>query len=321
MSDTHAVEPAAGARSARWRLSLAGSLVMLSGLFLAAMGGLSLMVPPPDAAAVAANPAIGSGSVTGAGVAILALAVCVLGLGFSLLLPRRWARALVVVFSWYVLATGVIATIGLLFRLDGLELAPGTPVSTGMAVGMLVALGVPLIVFPAVLIGLLQGHAARRSVEQHDPRRRWTDLVPLPVLGLSTYLLITSLGGALGMFFVGIVPGGEPSLWETIVQVLLSCCGLVLAIRLFKLDKPTWWAAAGFLLAAALVYLKRSLAYQEYLGQLPADQAQAMGLTAFTQDSGLMAVSALLPMVAALVLLVLMRHHFKQPVAEADHGS
>src|SRR5260370_37341773 len=92
-------------------------------------------------------------------------------------------------------------------------------------------------------------HATRKDVkrtcELHDPKPRWTDRCPLPVLGLSLWLFF----GALAMLIVpfafrlvfplfGILLVG----WlGVIVSIVFAAVWLYAAWALYRLDRRGWW--------------------------------------------------------------------------------
>jgi hypothetical protein len=133
------------------------------------------------------------------------LAIALIWLGIGSAMARRWARALLLIFSWSWLVVGVIATASTAFVLPkafaasaalqqqrGLPQLPASAQSIAMTI-ILIFYAVILILLPAIWIWFYQGKNVRATCEARDPRPRWTDRSPLPVVALSLWLAFGSL--------------------------------------------------------------------------------------------------------------------------------
>jgi len=220
------------------------------------------------------------------------IAAALLTLGIGSVQCRRWARALTVVTAWYWLVTGVLITVlltaalpvtvkGILQAQRGA--AAGSP---ALSEGVMAVILTIIIVFAAFFLIIVPAAFAafygRRDVAEtcrhRDPVERWTDRVPLPVLGAclvfsvqSLYLLLTGFSTPLfpffGRYLTG-VPGFACYLTFAVVDGAL-------AIAFYGLKPAAWWVAV---IAAPIRLASMALTF------LKADLIQAYSKMGFTSE-------------------------------------
>ena len=183
------------------------------------------------------------------------LAVALVWLGIGSIMARRWARALLLIFSWSWLGMGLYVVVIMAFFMpkilsgasSGSDTHPGLPASAivGMMIGMFVVFGVLFVILPAVWTFFYSSRHVKATCETRDPATRWTDACPLPVLGLCLWLLfsvpmmlIMPLAGHCVMPFFGVFLTGLPgALFCLAIAALWSYA----AWLLYKLDVRGWW--------------------------------------------------------------------------------
>ncbi len=197
----------------------------------------------------------------------LALAVVFVLLGIGSLQARRWARALSLIVAWSWLVVGVVV-LGMFVVVFPKVLAaagangPGLPEAAGFAVMlvMLAVFGAIFVVLPGGLVVFYQSRHVKATCEARDPVVRWTDRFPLPVLGLSLWLLYGGVAmllmpaayhGVMPLF--GVVLSGVRG---ALVCLVLAALWLYLAWGTYRLNRASWWlvlAAAAVIGASAIV--------------------------------------------------------------------
>ena len=127
------------------------------------------------------------------------LCAALLSLGIGCIRKRRWVRPLVIVFGWIGLVGGVIGMIMWGFTLPQMANAmraatpPGSPAPPAglfkIIIGfMTVFFALIYVIIPALLLWLFRPGDVQSTLDHYDPQPRWTDGVPLPVLGLAASL-------------------------------------------------------------------------------------------------------------------------------------
>jgi hypothetical protein len=233
-----------------------------------------------------------------------ALAVALIWLGIGSMMARRWARALLVIFSWSSLGTGVLVLIFLVFLLPKTlgDIANNTSGNNAMPPGALVAMMVTMtiifggifILVPGVWAFFYTSRNVKATCEARDPVMRWTDACPLPVLGISIWLafsgpmlLISQIVGRgvtpfFGIFLTGVV-GGLFCFFVAFVWVYS-------AWLLYKLKPLGWWmifVAICLLMISTFITFSRHDALEMYrlmdYPQSQIDQIEKTGLLAGNQ--------------------------------------
>ncbi len=199
------------------------------------------------------------------------LAIALIWLGIGSIMARRWARALLLIFSWTWLLVGLIALIMMGFIMPAMRAniaanaPPGQPAMppgamTGVMVLMFLFMGVIFVVLPAVWVFFYRSPHVKATCEARDPLPRWTDACPLPVLGLcllmaagTPMMLIMPLTGHYVMPFFGTFLTGAAS---TLLCFIFAALEAYAAWSMYKLKPAGWWliliavcllAVSGFL--------------------------------------------------------------------------
>ncbi len=222
-----------------------------------------------------------------------AAAVSLTWLGIGSIMARRWARALLLIFSWSWLGVGVFIVICIAYFLphtlatlpttgpDGRPQEPLPPGAVASMLGFVLLLdSFFFIVLPGLWTFFYASRHTRLTCEWRDPSKRWTDACPLPVLGLCLYMIfcaVSTLGMSLagygvapafGVFLTGVA--------GTSFYLILSTVWAVAAYLLFRLDARGWWLALAFLLlfslSAIITYSVRDAADLYRQMNLPDDQ-------------------------------------------------
>jgi len=324
----------------RTGLVLIGVLEILIGLFALAGAGLSsfAMIFAPAAAA----PQGGRGVAAGIAIYLLAAAFF-LTLGIGSILARRWARALMLVVSWLWLVVGVLSLVALVFLLpmmrtvtgrafeQAAQQPPAGPVPDPALVGAVV-LGCAVvfvvlfyIALPAIFILFYRSPHVRATCEARDPRPRWTDRVPLPVLAL---VLVQSCG-ALGALASGLGYGAfalfghvVSGAWAALLAAVFTAVLLLAAWWSWRLEARGWWLAVGlgaFGLASAVGTLLHPLDWNELfraMGMDPSVYAN-LDLETWNRQMPWMMLAGFVPWLAYLLWV---RRFFARPAPPAPLG-
>jgi len=185
------------------------------------------------------------------------LAVALVWLGIGSILARRWARALLLIFSWSWLVGGLIASVSMAFVMPQVlaqqSAAGGTPDHPAMpaaAVGavmvfMFLFLGVFFVLSPLIWIFFYKSPNVKATCEARDPKTRWTDACPLPVLALCLWLLfgvpmlvLMPIAGHGVMPFFGMFLTG---LSGSLLCLAMAALWVYAAWLLYQLDARGWW--------------------------------------------------------------------------------
>ncbi|HUP46133.1 MAG TPA: hypothetical protein VM779_11540 [Thermoanaerobaculia bacterium] len=183
--------------------------------------------------------------------AALASALVVYGIGAAYFITvgigslrgRRWARSLSVVVSALWGVAGIVGGLMTAVVLPRTLAAAGSTQTTmigGCAALVILVAGIAL---PLVIHLFYRREDVRVTFELLDPKPRWTDRVPLPVLavvlvlGFGAIALTANLGNPRLMLF-GREIAGTPA-----AMMLFAFAGLsaVLAVQLYRLKESAWW--------------------------------------------------------------------------------
>jgi hypothetical protein len=243
----------------------------LAGLFtLLMLGGLAMRANTPNAPAASAAAILPALAIYGG------LAVALIWLGIGSIKARRWARALLLIFSWSWLVMGIFMTAVMPFVMVKVfsNLPPdaktGLPVTTpafitGMIVGMVIFFGLFFVLLPALWVFFYGSRHAKATCAARDPVARWTDACPLPVLGFSLWtwlgapmMLVMPLTGHAVMPCFGVFVTGLPgALFCVVVAATWGVAGWLL----YRLDVRGWWL---ILVAMVLVMASALLTYAHH---------------------------------------------------------
>jgi hypothetical protein len=260
MSTTLASAPGHPSADRSVRLMVLGGfqilLGLLCGLIAALMAALIFggrMPQPPQ------GPPVDPRVMIPALVLYAPIAVAFIWLGVGLILSRRWAWTLTLVSSWMGLVIGLFAVASTAYFMgqktwDAVAEQGKIPpemewIMRATALVMVVGLYVLL---PGMFVVLLQPKSVRDTVYRRDPRPRWTDRCPMPVLAISLLLAMAAVSMlALGAYkwvlpiFGFFLSGVAGAVVICPIAVMLA----LLAWGNYRLNRLAWW---GTLILAIL---------------------------------------------------------------------
>jgi len=179
------------------------------------------------------------------------MATVLIWLGIGSLLCRRWARTLLLILSWSWLLMGISMAGVLAWLMRFLQPGDAAGIVLWIVLFILVVFGILL---PGAMIIFYRSPHVQATCEARDPRPRWTEACPSPVLtnslwlGLgAAFILVSSITGPNVVPMFGFLQTGAVA---TVVLVLGSVCLLYLAYATYRLRPAGWW---GTLIATILV--------------------------------------------------------------------
>jgi hypothetical protein len=151
--------------------------------------------------------------------------------GIGSIRGRRWARALIAAVSSAWTVFGVLALAVLLF----VQASP-----TAQAI---IAVAVFTIALPLVLALFYSSRDTALTADELDPKVRWTDRAPVPVLALCAVLAFCSIetlmtSGRQTFVLFGHLLAGAPA---TLAMIALAILFAHLAIQAYRLRESAWW--------------------------------------------------------------------------------
>ena len=184
-------------------------------------------------------------------------------LGIGSILARRWARALWVCLSGVGFATGLLALpfagYMTVIEIPRSMAANGPPGQAAMVpfvqIILLIFLAFIYVIIPVSLFLFYRSPHVKRTCEVKDPRERWTDRCPLPVLALS---LFTAFGACMMVLILpffcavpvfGLVVTGPPG---QILMLAYAATMLYAAWGMYRLKIGAWWLCLGVMLVVAI---------------------------------------------------------------------
>jgi hypothetical protein len=221
------------------------------------------------------------------------LAVGLVWLGIGSFLARRWARALLLIFSWIWLVIGVIALLVMAVSLPlivphmpsgGTTTQPAlAPVALSMVMFVVfLFFGVFFVVLPAVWRWFYSSRDVKATCEARDPVSRWTDACPLPVLGLCLMLLfsvpmslIMCVAGPIVVPFFGVFLTGMPG---ALFYLGMAAIWGYSAWSLYKLEQRGWWliliAMCAVMVSGIVTFAQHDIMDMYRLMDFPAAQLE-----------------------------------------------
>lgn len=256
------------------------------------------------------------------------LAVALVWLGIGSCKARRWARALLLIFSWSWLVMGVIALVFMILMLPQLSTAIQSSQPTGqpplpeaaktvMVVLPLVFMGVIFILIPAVWVFFYRSLHVKATCEARDPARRWTDACPLPVLAVSLWLalgvpmmlLMPLTYRSMLPFFGGFITGPAGTAGYIVLAGVWAWC----ARALYRLDVRGWWLlVAGmlvFTVSHVMTYMRHDVMELYALMGYPEQQMEQIRKFNFLTN-GMMTWGSLCSMLPFFGYLVFLKRYF-----------
>jgi hypothetical protein len=252
------------------------------------------------------------------------LAVALVWLGIGSIMARRWARALLLIFSWSWLIMGLFALVFMAFLMPKMlanlptsgttnQPAPPPGAMAGVMVVVFLVFGVIFVILPAAWTFFYNSRHVKATCETRDPATRWTDACPLPVLGFCLWLLfavpmmlIMPIVAHGVMPFFGIFLTGVPG---SMLCLAVAAIWAYSAWSLYKLEQRGWWliliAMCVFMVSALLTYARHDLIEMYHLMGYPEaqiEQIQKSGLLVGNRMTWLMAFS-MLPFLGYLLFI------------------
>lgn len=310
--------------------------LIIFGILTAALGGIQLLFVPlmilaqfaaPKTNAVTPTPQMLIPGV----VFCCVLAVCFIWLGIGSMLCRRWARAILLVFSWTWLVMGIVAMIFLAILLPQITSVidaaqpPGSKpippeVKTAIMVVQAIFAFVFYVVIPGVLVLFYRSKHVKATCEARDPVVRWTDRCPLPVLAVSLWAAVAAVAMLVFPFcyrgilpFFGVFLSG---ITGSAVCLVLALVWAYAARALYRLELAGWWimllgtcvlGVSGF-----ITYLRHDLTEIYRLMGYP--ETQIAQLERFNVFHGpMLAWSMLVFLLPVVIYLLFIRKFFTRP--------
>lgn len=157
--------------------------------------------------------------------------------GIGSIRARRWARALSLAVAALWLAGGIVATIAAVAIVP--KIVPNPPL-----VALTAVLLVLFVALPLAIVLFYKRADVRETCERRDPKTRWTDRVPVPVLAVVIVMafaagwLLVNLSTPVVPLFGTILTGAPAALALLALAVLCA----FLAVGLYRLKESAWWA-------------------------------------------------------------------------------
>ncbi len=251
-----------------------------------------------------------------------ALAAALIWLGFGSMMARRWARALILIFSWTWLITGIFSVTLSVFVLpqtmhgmaQTMPAGPGAPspqMLTGIAIIGLIFNAAFLVAAPAVWIYFYRSPHVKATCEARDAVTRWTDRCPLPVLAVSLFAGASAVSMLLaplslkGFFpFFGMFATG---LFGSVLHILAALICAYGAWGLYRLRLDAWWLIVAsvvlFSVSAVVTYSRHDVT--EIYAQMGFSNQQNAEVGKIIENVGILhgPFLALTPVVSAILVV------------------
>ena len=190
------------------------------------------------------------------------LAVVLIWLGIGLIRARRWAWTLTVLLSWMWLLMGLVAFVMFVFFMGPMmreSMAQQAKMPTEAIVVMLIVMAAFMaciyILLPGLYILLCQNESVRATCQRRDPKVRWTDRCPMPVLALTVIQALCSVAVPSALAYrsvialFGVFLSGAAG---TVAIVLIMLLLAYLAWGSYRLQMTAWWGTLLTGIAGAL---------------------------------------------------------------------
>jgi MFS family permease len=297
-------------------------------LLLVPLMSLALLAPAGNTALAPTPQAVIPGMVV-SGV----LAVIFIWLGIGSMLCRRWARAILLIFSWTGLVMGIVGMIYLAVLLphitsviDAAQPPGQKPMPAGMKTAIMVTQAifafVMYVLIPGIMVLFYRSKHVKATCEARDPVVRWTDRCPLPVLAVSLWAAVSAVAMlAFPFLYRGILPFFGvflSGLTGSAACVAIALLWGYAARALYRLELAGWWIFfVGMILlgvSGCITYLRHDLIEVYRLMGYPETQiAQLQRLNVF--HGPMLAWSTLAFTMPLVIYLLFIRKFFTRPVA------
>jgi hypothetical protein len=239
------------------------------------------------------------------------LAVALIWLGIGSMMARRWARALLLIFSWSWLLIGCGTSVLMVFILpktmsSNLSNLPPDPttghpvvVPPGVMTTTLIVvfgiLGIFFIILPTLWVFFYNSRHVKATCETRDPVIRWTDACPLPVLALCLFLLfpvpvmlIMPIMGHYVTPFFGIFLSGPPA---TVFALVIAVIWTYSAWSLYRLEQVGWWliliSMCVYMVSGILTFMHHDFIEMYRLMNYPAAQTDRLQKSGMLTGTGM----------------------------------
>lgn len=305
-------------KDSRRRLYLLGTFQCFLG-FLCILAILITLVPLSDPGVNAGSRAVKQMITRILACSLLVVWFSVMGVGS--MRYKRWARDLTVVGSWFSLAMGISLLVIInpfmweILKLMGFGVNGKPEHYYFMKKAMFAYVLFFHVLVPLAFVLLYGEKNVRITCEQFDDQPRWTDKCPLPVLALSIVFVVWGLSMTVGLLgwslpFFGTV---LHSFTGAAVSIALAGLLVLLAWRMYKLDRLAWWAAAALvavMLASFIVTLKGNGMWEFYDRlYIPLPSIDAMKLYRLNQYLVLTFLACWAA--GAIGYIIFIKHYFK----------
>jgi hypothetical protein len=264
-------------------------------------------------------------------------AVVFIWLGIGSILARRWARALLLIFSWTWLAIGIVSMVYLAFLLPQVmavvnsNVPPGrAEIPQGLKTTIMVVQGifslVLYVILPGIWVLFYRSKNVKTTCEVRDPVPRWTDRCPLPVLAVAIWAACT--GAAMLLFpllyrgilpFFGVFLSG---IWGTVVCLVIAALWGYSARAIYRLEWSGWWIVTVGIcllsLSAFITYSRHDLSELYRMMGYPEEQIAQLQPFTTAFKGPMLAWSTLIMTVPFVGYLVYVRKFFTRPVLSAS---
>ena len=184
------------------------------------------------------------------------LAVALVWLGIGSIMAKRWARALLLIFSWSWLVMGILDMVVMAVIMPKVlanlpstgtagHPAPNPAIMDGVMFMIFVVDGFILVLLPAIWTFFYKSRHVKASCEARNPAPSWTDACPLPVLAVCLWAMFSApMMMIMPVAFHGVTPffgiflrGVAGMVFYLAIAAVWSCA----AWLLYKLDLRGWW--------------------------------------------------------------------------------
>ncbi len=259
-----------------------------------------------------------------------ATAVCFIWLGIGSIKARRWARALLLVGSWFWLISGSFGLIAMAFLFPDMCSQMSADGELPEAVGrimMYVTMGfmaVFYVMLPGMFVLFYGSRHTKATCERKDATARWTDRCPLPVLAVCIAAAACAVWAPLMGFYGWIVPFFGAILNGVSGAAVMILCAAILgyvAYGVYRLDIRAWWSALLLIVTActSICVTFSRLGMTDFYEKMnmPAEQLEFMSDIKF-MDGPAMVLCTAVCAAAILGYLFYIRRYFVQPTDRSN---
>jgi len=258
------------------------------------------------------------------------MAAALVSLGIGSVMARRWARALLLIFSWSWLVFGLFEVVAMtlimpkvLANLSSTGTADHPAVNAsvmgGIMAGMFLVLGVMFVIFPAIWTYFYNSRHVKATCEARDPVTRWTDACPLPVLALCLWalfcvpmLLAMPIAGHCVAPFFGMFLTGIPA---ALFYLFLAGLWTYASWLSYKLDVRGWWLILAALCigiaSMVITYAQHDILEMYRLMNYPESQIEQIQKSGILMGNGMIWLTVF-SAVPFLGYLIFIKKYFRQ---------